>query len=310
MSSPRVSILVPVYNREALLPVCLESACTQTVQDLEVIVVDNASTDATWEICHHFAARDPRIRIFRNDTNIGPVRNWRRCFLEARGFYGKVLFSDDLVSPSFLERTIPYLEDPEIGFVFTMAEVGSNPGHGRASYRWRDRPGKFASADFLHDAMYGGELPVSPGAALFRLQDLRDSLVESIPSNLAEDFAAHGAGPDLLLYLLTAARYPAIAHIPDPLTFFRWHPGSISYIEQARLADCYTQARVWFASNFDGGSLLNDAISAAWFSRMKSRCRWIWPGEIRRQFLPPGHPKSPLNFSSLAFLLRRKLSSL
>lgn len=286
MPAPGISVLVPVYNREEFLPACLESACAQTVRDLEVIVVDNASTDATWNVCRSFAARDSRIRIFRNASNIGPVRNWRRCFEEARGLYGKVLFSDDLISPSFLERTLPYLADPEIGFVFTMADVGSTPGHGRASYQWRDRPGKFPSADFLHDAIYGLELPVSPGAALFRLHDLRDSLVESIPSNLAEDFAAHGAGPDLLLYLLTAARYPAVAHIPEPLTFFRWHPGSISYIEKARLADCYTQARIWFATNFDCGALLSDALSAAWLSRMKSRRRWIWPREIRRKFLP------------------------
>ena len=310
MSAPFISVLVPVYNREGLLPACLESACAQTVRDLEVIVVDNASTDATWDICRRFAERDPRIRIFRNETNIGPVRNWRRCFREARGLYGKVLFSDDLISPTFLERTIPYLDDSETGFVFTMAEIGADPERAKPSYRWRDRPGKFASAEFLHDAMYAGDVPVSPGAALFRLADLRDSLVEFIPSNLPGDFAAHGAGPDLLLYLLTAARYLAVAHIPEPLTFFRWHPGSISYMENARLQDCYTQARIWFASNFDRGSLLSEAISAAWFSRMKSQRRWIWPDEIRRKFLDAPVCDSAHFFSSLAFLLRRKLTSL
>ena len=77
--SPRVSILIPVYNREALIGECIQSALFQTFTDFEVIIVDNASTDNTWGICQRFAEQDKRVRVFRNEKNIGPVRNWRRC---------------------------------------------------------------------------------------------------------------------------------------------------------------------------------------------------------------------------------------
>jgi glycosyltransferase involved in cell wall biosynthesis len=57
---PSVTIHIPTYNRKDLLVPCIESALAQTFTDLEVVIVDNASTDGAWEICQEFAARDPR----------------------------------------------------------------------------------------------------------------------------------------------------------------------------------------------------------------------------------------------------------
>jgi len=194
--------------------------------------VDNHSSDRTWEICQALARRDSRIRIFRNDSNIGPVRNWKRCIDEARGQLGKILFSDDLMMPSFLEKTVPFLDDPNVGLVMTAADI-----EGRKEYVWGNRVGRFSRWICLRDMMYNGRLPVSPGAALFRIGDLRRNLV---------DFGRDGIGPDLLLMLLTAASYPFIAHIAEPLAVFRDHPGSISRLKHAQLASGYAKARAWF----------------------------------------------------------------
>ena len=79
MKSPKVSILIPVFNRKSYISDCIQSALDQTISSIEIIIVDNASNDGTWEICQEYANRDQRIRIFRNDTNIGPVRNWKKC---------------------------------------------------------------------------------------------------------------------------------------------------------------------------------------------------------------------------------------
>ena len=89
--APQVSILVPVYNRAHCIEQTLASALEQTFTDLEVVVVDNCSTDGSWELIQRVATRDPRVRVFRNDSNIGPVRNWLRCVREARGELGQIL---------------------------------------------------------------------------------------------------------------------------------------------------------------------------------------------------------------------------
>src|SRR2546427_6401542 len=107
MTAPLVSILIPVYNRKQLVGPCIQSALDQTVREFEVVIVDNASTDGTWQVCEAFAAKDKRVRVIRDPLNVGPVRNWQRCMQEAGGLYGKILFSDDLIEPTFLERTLP-----------------------------------------------------------------------------------------------------------------------------------------------------------------------------------------------------------
>lgn len=244
---PTTSILIPVFNRADMLDRCIRSARAQTVADLEIVVIDNASTDGTWEVCQRHAEEDARVRIFRNHTNIGPVRNWARCFEEARGTYGKVLFSDDVMAPRFLEETVPLLADPAVALVFTPVRIGTDPDTDRIEYRWRDRPGRYPAEDFIESCLLDDRVPVSPCAALFRRADLRANLVLEIPSPTISDFPRHGAGPDLLLYLLTARAYPHVGFLTDPLSFFQYHEGAISLREGHRfIGERYFQAKLWF----------------------------------------------------------------
>jgi glycosyltransferase involved in cell wall biosynthesis len=286
VSAPLVSIMVPVYNRRQLLADCVKSALAQTWRDLEVVVVDNASTDGTWDVCREFARADRRVRIFRNPENIGPVRNWQRCFREAEGRYGKLLFSDDVLSSHYLEKTLPLIRDPHVAFVFSMALVGENPGSSRLAYRFDAHTGRFPRHHYIRRALVGARVPVSPGAALFRVSDLRGSLRLSIPSPTIADFEQHGAGIDLLLYLMTAARYEEVAYVAEPLVFFRTHEGSITHSGDSRLADSYHQARIWFAAHTQGRWTLASTMAGAWLSTMKRRRRLISPGSIATRFLP------------------------
>jgi len=268
LPGPLVSVLVPVYQREALLPACLASALAQTCQDLEVVVVDNASTDGTWAVCQAFARRDPRVRAFRNQANLGPVRNWARCFAEARGRFGKVLFSDDLLAPGCLERLVGLLDDERVAFAFSAAQVAPEPWTGPAWYRWQGARGAYPSARFLDDALHHGAalVPSTPGAGLFRLADLREGLVERIPSPSFDDFAAHGAGPDLLLSLRAAARRPLVGFDPAPLSFFRIHPSSITMSGPAMVGERYRQARLHFAATHAGGAGLPRQVAREWWA--------------------------------------------
>jgi glycosyltransferase involved in cell wall biosynthesis len=107
---PRVSVGLPVYNGERFLRGAFDSVLARDVEGLEVVVCDNASTDATQEICLDYAARDPRIRYHRNDANIGGPANYRRAFQLARGEYFKWAAHDDCFAPSFLGRCVETLD--------------------------------------------------------------------------------------------------------------------------------------------------------------------------------------------------------
>jgi len=291
MTAPLVSILIPAYNREDLIVPCIQSALDQTVQELEVVVVDNESTDNTWQVCHAFAAKDKRVRVFRDPLNIGPVRNWQRCIQEARGRYGKILFSDDLIEPAFLERTLPFLQSPDVGFVFTAARIGAEAGKGLITYQIGSAAGTMEARDFIEAALFDGNVPVSPGCALFRMEDLRTNLVLNIPSPSIHDFHEHGAGPDLLLYLLTARNYPRVGHMPEPLAFFRTHPGSITISRgQDYIEPRYEQARIWFAKTYLDETTFQRLCTRAWLKTCKRRRRWIWPQQALRPFLEAQPP--------------------
>jgi hypothetical protein len=271
-----VSILIPVYNRAFFIRRCIQSALAVDGADVEVVVVDNASTDDTHSLCVAFAQQDPRVRVFRNESNLGPVRNWARCAAEARGVYGKLLFSDDLVRADYLKKCLPFLEDPEIGFAFSGTNQHADFGQREFRYRW-DRKGGIRSARrFIQDSLFRvGTTPVSPGAALFRLADLRQSLLENIASPTYQDFPDHGAGLDMLVFLLTAARYRNVAYLDEPLVHFGGRafgdaagPGAgdePSLTTSLRnISDRYHQARIWFAARHLGPTAARRLVAQAW----------------------------------------------
>jgi glycosyltransferase involved in cell wall biosynthesis len=107
---PRVTVGVPVFNGERFLAEALASLLNQTFSDLEIVVSDNASTDRTEEICRAFAARDPRVRYYRNDVNRGAAWNHNRVFEQARGEFFKWNSADDFCAPEFLTHCVAALD--------------------------------------------------------------------------------------------------------------------------------------------------------------------------------------------------------
>lgn len=102
-----ISIIVPVYNSEQYLRVCLDSILTQTYRNLDIILIDDGSTDASGDICDAYAAKDSRIRVFHN-TNHG-VSYSRNCGIKvAKGEYLLFIDSDDTVNFVYVEELVQY----------------------------------------------------------------------------------------------------------------------------------------------------------------------------------------------------------
>lgn len=239
-NSPKVSILIPVYSRANLILETLNSAVNQTYENIEVIVVDNKSTDNTFEILKKFADSHPNVRVYQNEENIGPVRNWRRCLDYATGEYVKILWSDDLIAPTFIEKTLPYLVDNEdVGFVYTKTYI--TEGNRNYSYI-NDIVGKKERGYFISESIKypSGKTPVSPGCALFRKVDV--VIENSIPNGLALNHENTGAGIDLLIYLNPLKRYRYCYYTSDTTAYFKKHNESISIMKGSAIWKYYLTA--------------------------------------------------------------------
>lgn len=106
----RISVLVAVYNAEKYLSQCLESLLGQTLHDIQVICVDDASTDHSVDIISHYAARDPRVVLLRQPFNLGPSPARNRALSVADGEFVTMVDSDDWLSPDALERALMVFE--------------------------------------------------------------------------------------------------------------------------------------------------------------------------------------------------------
>ena len=110
-SSPKVTVGLPVYNGERYLEQAVRSVLQQDFVDFELLIADNASTDATPDICRSVAALDDRIRYVRHAENLGAMPNFTFCANSAQGRFFSWLACDDFLNDrSYLSTTVAFLE--------------------------------------------------------------------------------------------------------------------------------------------------------------------------------------------------------
>ena len=248
---PTVSIGLPVYNGERHIREALDSLLAQTYRDFELIVSDNASTDATAEICRVYAARDQRIRYVRNPTNIGANPNFRRVLDLARGRYFKWAACDDVCHPTYLGRCVEMLEaDRSLVLCHSRTVLVDEEGRpvpdeaiargylldarGRPVYvRVCDPPRRFGSPkphrrfrDVLLATRWCFEV-----FGVIRTDALRRT------SAFRESF--YGADKVVLAELALMGRF---GEVPDGLFFRRCHPDQSTNLESAARASVWSGA--------------------------------------------------------------------
>lgn len=263
MEKKLVSIVIPVYNRIQYVGKAIESAQNQTYDNIEIVIVDNKSTDGSWELINKYACSDKRIRVFQNEDNIGPVRNWKRCFDESKGDFIKILWSDDWMSNSFIKDAVDIF-DNETAFVLSnYAIVKGSEITFETTFKK-----EYESTDYIFRLLTNNseKFPLSPGCTLFRTNDvLTGFYAEAIPNKNNLNSLTNGAGNDLLLFLNIAIRYKRIKTTSNVSNFFREHAATLSSENNIQLH--YEWAKVFFIDKYYNNCLINNILKVQNFKK-------------------------------------------
>lgn len=212
---PRVTLGMPLYNAERYLAEAFEGLLGQDFPDFEIVVCDNASTDRTWEICQKYAAVDRRIRLYRNDVNLGAAANYNRVVELARGELFRWAAYDDRVAAELLGRCVAALDQagPRVVLAYPQTVLIDERGDVLGPHAdrmalssgrgWR-RSGQVAARFNLCNPVFG----------VIRTEVLRQTgLIRPYPSS------------DVTL-LAELAALGQFYEVPEPLFFRRIHPES------------------------------------------------------------------------------------
>jgi glycosyltransferase involved in cell wall biosynthesis len=122
IARPRVSVVVPCYNYGAFLPAAVSSALDQQGVDVDVLIVDDASTDGSAAVAERLAAEDGRVDVLVHETNRGHIATYNDGLAKVSGDYVVLLSADDMLVPDSLTRAAALLEsDPRIGLAYGHA---------------------------------------------------------------------------------------------------------------------------------------------------------------------------------------------
>ncbi len=214
---PIVSIGMPVYNGARLIEKAINSHLTQTFEDFEFIICDNASDDDTQEICQRYVQQDNRIKYFRNEHNIGAAANFRKVFELSSGQYYKWASVDDYCAPSYIQRCKEALDSyPEV--VLACAKVYIVDGEDNILREYEDAQALCQPTPFERFKSFLDQDPwVNVVYGLMRANVLREtSVLGSYP------------GSDIVVMAEMALR-GHFWEVPERLFFRRIHPDAYSY---------------------------------------------------------------------------------
>lgn len=230
MNEPLISICVPTYNGARYLRECLESAVGQTYLPIEVVVVDDASSDETPAIADDFARTDDRVRLIRNPRRLGLVGNWNRSVELARGAWVKFLFQDDVLEPACIERMIAAAHPGGPPIIACRRRIVFEDVSEEVVRRY----GRYAAEESLQ-GVFAGERLVSA-------ERFCDAVLEHIEQNFVGEptavlvkraaFEEYGTfNPDLIAvpdleYWIRVGANTGLALVPETLATFRVHSGN------------------------------------------------------------------------------------
>lgn len=174
-TNPTVSVVIPCYNYGHYLPVAVDSVASQDGVDVDVLIIDDCSTDDSFDVAQALAARDPRVRAIRNEENARLIATANKGLSLATGAYALLISADDALAPGALERATSLMEaNPDVGMAyghvnyFTTEELPADmPG---ASSHWVIWDG----AEWARRVFASARGPVASPEAVVRTSIMRE----------------------------------------------------------------------------------------------------------------------------------------
>jgi glycosyltransferase involved in cell wall biosynthesis len=219
-SHPLISVCIPAYRCAAHIGTTIDSVLAQTFSDFELVIIDDASPDQTAAIVASYP--DRRIRLLRNDVNLGPQGNWNRCLREARGTYFKLLPQDDTLAPTCLAKQLAPLEadiNSEIALVFCARSIINPMGKRVMSRGYPGVAGRVSGREAIRRSIRRGtNLFGEPGSVLLR---------KALADKIGEFDGSIGYVIDLDYWIRLLLQGDGF-YVDEPLVSFRISGGSWS----------------------------------------------------------------------------------
>lgn len=169
MEIPLVSICIPAHNDAAVIGDALRSALCQEYARLEILVLDNHSSDNTGKVVHEISAGDRRVRYSRNPENIGMARNFNACIAAATGEYVQILCSDDVLEPGSVNRlSMALSEHPDAIFAAGGRTFTDRALHSKRVILPRSHQEEIAPNTLMRECFVRGNVIGEPSAVMFR----------------------------------------------------------------------------------------------------------------------------------------------
>lgn len=261
----RLSVVIANYNHAHFLIERLESILEQLEENDEILIIDDASTDHSVELIGQFVSRDPRIRLMRNEKNLGVIKSANRVIHAAQGKYIASLSADDKILPGFIKKTMKVLEENP-----TIALCCSNCAE------WFDQvPGKNGDKIYSQLAIQGVTTPqiLSP-KEIVSVFFKTDFWIAGHTTIVKKEYVLQYGGLDEKLgpfcdwFLLhTIALNHGAAYIPEDLSIWRRNEG------------CYSSG----ANQKKLAHMEMGLLRAAALQRKKFRASGLMSGYIRKR---------------------------
>jgi glycosyltransferase involved in cell wall biosynthesis len=216
---------MPAWNAAPFIGRAVQSVLVQSRRDIELLIVDDSSTDATFEICTQIAYRDPRVRIFRQAARRGVSAARNRALEEARGRWLALLDADDWYHPERLERLLAWAEalgaDMIADNLFFVRDGRSKP-YQKLRRCTRGPPRRITLLEFLRN-----DRPRMRAAGFGLLQPmLRQSFIAARGLRYDEGLPF---GEDFVFAVAALAKGARFFFVPQPFYFYRRHPASVTH---------------------------------------------------------------------------------